>query len=86
LLTQRLQQPLDGICLAEQIELAWRYAYRFFFEYPFAFPGIALWSDMAAQPLEHWPPELPRVPAHPRALAGEPVDWRVETLAQAATA
>jgi len=37
-----------------QIDLAWRYAYRFFFEYPMAYPWhlIGFWDDMAARPLE----------------------------------
>ena len=63
----------------EQVELAWNYAYRFFFDFPLAFPWrlMKFWSD-----LEEWP--LSRVlSAEGRAefgktfdyLAGEPVIW-----------
>ena len=36
-----------------QIETAWEYAYRFFFEYPFAFPWrlMHFWKDMEVSPL-----------------------------------
>jgi hypothetical protein len=88
-LTRRLQQPLGRHLPEAQIELAWRYAYRFFFEYPFAFPWhlLSFWEDMAAQPLEQLAASelAPEYRRTLRALAGEPVDWRVETLAQAAT-
>jgi hypothetical protein len=90
LLTRRLQEPLGRHLPENQIELAWRYAYRFFFEYPFAFPWhlLSFWEDMAAQPLEtlaasELAPEYRRTL---RALAGEPVDWRLEAVAQEATA
>ena len=63
----------------EQVELAWNYAYRFFFDFPLAFPWrlMKFWSD-----LEEWP--LSRVlSAEGHAefgkafdyLAGEPVTW-----------
>ena len=61
----------------DQRELAARYAYRFFFEYPFLFPWhlIGFWDDVEARPVE-------QVMASPdeyldtlRALVGEPIDW-----------
>jgi len=61
----------------DQRELAARYAYRFFFEYPFSFPWhlIGFWDDVEARPVE-------QVMAAPdeyldtlRALVGEPIDW-----------
>jgi hypothetical protein len=38
----------------EKIETAWNYAYRFFFEYPFAFPWrlMHFWKDMEVWPLK----------------------------------
>jgi hypothetical protein len=62
-----------------QVELAWNYAYRFFFEYPHPFPWhlLHMWDD-----LEEWP--LARVLSQEgqvnfghtfRYLAGEPVEW-----------
>ena len=64
---------------AEQVETAWNYAYRFFFDFPIAFPWrlMKFWQD-----LEVWP--LSRVlSAEGRAefgkafdyLAGEPVEY-----------
>ncbi|HEX8992355.1 MAG TPA: hypothetical protein VF784_11815 [Anaerolineales bacterium] len=63
----------------EQVELAWNYAYRFFFEYPLDFPWrlMHFWKD-----LEVWP--LSRVLSAEgeerfgqafRCLAGEPRAW-----------
>jgi hypothetical protein len=63
----------------EQVELAWNYAYRFFFDFPLAFPWrlMKFWQD-----LETWP--LSRVLSDEgRAefgkafdyLAGEPIIW-----------
>ena len=63
-----------------QRELAVRYAYRFFFEYPFSFPWhlIGFWQDIEARPVED-------VIASPevymdtlRALVGEPIDWTMK--------
>ena len=38
----------------EKVELAWRYAYRFFFEYPRPFPWhlVRLWDDYHERPLD----------------------------------
>lgn len=64
----------------DQRELAARYAYRFFFEYPFSFPWhlIGFWDDVEARPVE-------QVMASPdeyldtlRALVGEPIDWTIK--------
>lgn len=63
----------------EQVQLAWNYAYRFFFQYPRPFPWrlVGFWDD-----LEEWP--LARVLAPEgrarfeqtfRFLAGEPIEW-----------
>jgi capsule polysaccharide export protein KpsC/LpsZ len=37
-----------------QVETAWEYAYRFFFEYPFVFPWrlMHFWKDMEVWPME----------------------------------
>ncbi len=64
----------------DQRELAVRYAYRFFFEYPFSFPWhlIGFWDYVEARPVE-------QVMASPdeyldtlRALVGEPIDWTIK--------
>ncbi len=69
----------------EQVELAWRYAYRFFFEYPRPFPWRLLGFGKEYQ---RWP--LPRVlGAEGRALfgqtfaelVGEPIQWTPRQIA-----
>lgn len=78
-LERRLAEPLGRRLPPEAVDLAWRYAYRFFFDYPFRFPWhlVRFWEDIAARPFEAvlspeaWPAYEPTI----RALAGEPVDW-----------
>jgi hypothetical protein len=80
---EQLQQVIaspDGYRLSqEQVELAWNYAYRFFFEYPQPFPWhlLHMWDD-----LEEWP--LNRVLSQEGQvrfgetfgyLVGEPIKW-----------
>jgi len=79
MLERRLTEPLGQRLSPEAVELAWRYAYRFFFEYPFKFPWhlVRFWDDIAARPFEAvlgpeaWPSYGPTI----RVLAGEPADW-----------
>ena len=49
---QALAQPQEHRLSREQVELAWNYAYRFFFEYPTPFPWhlLSFWDE-----LESWP-------------------------------
>jgi hypothetical protein len=53
-LDDALARPAGHRLPEEQVELAWRYAHRFFFEFPFAFPWhlLTFWKDMEARPLE----------------------------------
>ena len=68
----------------DEVQLAMRYAYRFFFEYPFAFPWhlVKFWDDIDVRPLK----EVLRKEACERyeqtlsALLGEAVDWRNKGL------
>ena len=64
---------------AEQVEAAWNYAYRFFFEFPLPFPWrlMHFWQD-----LDTWPLGRLLAPAGQqefgqtfRYLAGEPLRW-----------
>jgi hypothetical protein len=76
----RLLRDVPGNRLsAQQVETAWNYAYRFFFEFPLDFPWrlMHFWKD-----LEIWP--LGRVLSEDgerrygqtfRHLAGEPLRW-----------
>jgi hypothetical protein len=63
-----------------QVELAWNYAYRFFFEFPQPFPWrlLQFWEDY-----ERWPLERVLGPDGQRSfgrtfnyLVGEPIDWK----------
>ncbi len=62
-----------------QIESAWEYAYRFFFEYPLVFPWrlMHFWKDMDVWPMgrvlsDEGRKEFGRTFAY---LAGEPINW-----------
>ncbi len=79
LLNETLQDLTEHRLSAAQVEAAWNYAYRFFFEYPLPFPWrlMHFWKD-----LELWP--LARVLSEEgmsqfgqafRYLAGEPLRW-----------
>jgi hypothetical protein len=79
LLEVRLAEPIGRTLSQDRIDLAWRYAHRFFFEFPFRFPWhlLQFWKDMEARPLEKLVSE--RLPG-PYAevlgvMAGETVDW-----------
>jgi hypothetical protein len=78
-LDEALADPERRRLSRPQVERAWNYAYRFFFEYPCPFPWHLLyfWDE-----LEHWP--LKRVLSDEgqaefgeafRFLAGEPRSW-----------
>ncbi len=74
-----LINPLAKRLTAEQVEMAWNYAYRFFFDFPIAFPWrlMKFWQDVAVWPLERVLSEEGQA-EFGRAfhyLAGEPVKW-----------
>ena len=48
-----LSKPSAYRLSRQQVESAWEYAYRFFFEYPRPFPWhlVRLWDDYKARPL-----------------------------------
>jgi hypothetical protein len=75
----------------DQIEAAVRYAYRFFFEFPFAYPWhiVSFWDDMGGLPLEDavQPENRRRYSETLAALSGLPIDWparRAEAIPEAA--
>lgn len=79
LLDEFLQSPNVRRLRAGQVEIAWNYAYRFFFEYPFAFPWrlMHFWKDVQLWPLKRVLASEGRS-AFGRALgalAGEPIRW-----------
>ncbi|MBI5951997.1 MAG: hypothetical protein HY865_10090 [Chloroflexi bacterium] len=64
----------------KQIEFAWNYAYRFFFEYPRPFPWrlMNFWDDLAEHPLESVLSDegMARFKDTFDFLVGEPFTWR----------
>jgi hypothetical protein len=69
-----------GITLNEsQVNTAWEYAYRFFFEYPLAFPWhlLHLWDDLQIWPMERVLSEegQEQFGAAFHYLSGEPRNW-----------
>lgn len=64
----------------DQRELAVRYAYRFFFEYPFSFPWhlIGFWDDVEARPVGQVMASPDEYMDTLRALVGEPIDWAIK--------
>jgi hypothetical protein len=81
---QLLRQPLGARLEPEKVDLAWRYAHRFFFEYPFVFPwhSYHFWEDVGRYPLG-WvlePANRERVQECLSALVGSPIDWRHRAL------
>jgi len=76
----RLLSDLPACRLSrEQVEIAWNYAYRFFFEYPLPFPWrlMHFWKDVEIWPLgrvlsEEGQAEYKKTFDY---LAGEPIKW-----------
>lgn len=81
LLGQILENPVAYRLSREQIQRAWQYAYRFFFEYPQPFPWhlVRMWEDYQARPLtevlEGEERDLYAPTFH--YLVGEPIEWTV---------
>ena len=75
-----LQKPKDQWLTDEQVELAWRYAYTFFYEYPLPFPWhlVGLWDDVKIRPMSevfskhHYERYAPTFSY----LTGKPIDWK----------
>jgi hypothetical protein len=76
----RLRPPSGHGLEPEKVDLAWRYAHRFFFEYPFSFPwhSYHFWDDVGRYPPGWVLDPAHRGPLEPtfQALVGLPIDWR----------
>ena len=79
LLAERMVEPASRRLPADRISLARRYAYRFFFEYPFPYPWhvIRFWDDIGERPFERvvTPAGLEPYRLTLQAMVGEPIDW-----------
>lgn len=79
LLGQILEKPAEFRLEKDQVQNAWHYAYRFFFDYPQPFPWhlVRLWEDYKNHSLEAVlnGSESETYRRTFRYLIGEPVDW-----------
>ena len=79
LLSQILQQPECYRLTRQQVEAAWHYAYRFFFDYPQPFPWhlVRMWEDVKEWPIERVlsAEGQAKFGSTFRYLLGEPVKW-----------
>jgi len=79
ILGQILENPASHRLNREQVQRAWHYAYRFFFEFPRPFPWhlVRMWEDYKARPLSSVLSDEGRTQyeATFRYLAGETLDW-----------
>ncbi len=75
-----LSKPAENHLTKTQVEQAWNYAYRFFFDYPQPFPWHLLhyWDELEEWPLRKALSEegLAHFGDTFRYLAGEPVEWK----------
>ena len=82
LLDQVVADPQAFRLSRSQVEQAWQYAYRFFFEYPLPFPWHLLhfWKELETWPFERVlsPEGQAEFGAAFRALAGEARDWKMQ--------
>ncbi len=80
LLGQILAKPAAFRLTRPQVESAWEYAYRFFFEYPRPFPWhlVRMWEDYRARSLSAVcsPEGMAQYGDTFRYLVGDPVDWQ----------
>lgn len=78
-LGQILDAPKNFRLNPDEIDLAWRYAYRFFFEYPRPFPWhlVRMWDDYKTRPLKSVlsPEGLELYGSTFQYLTGEAIDW-----------
>jgi hypothetical protein len=78
LLDNILLQPVKYRLGKEQVELAWRYAYTFFFEFSLPFPWrlFKLWEDVKERPVSYVLGEgCEKYEKTFRYLAGYPIEW-----------
>ncbi|MGD8603911.1 MAG: hypothetical protein PVF49_04975 [Anaerolineales bacterium] len=81
-----LDHPEQCTIDSRQSQLAWRYAYRFFFELPFAFPWhlVTFWEDLEQRPFESVMTAESLAPYREtlKALSGQPIDWKSRKAVQ----
>ena len=82
ILETRLQDKAGTSISEEAVKLAWHYAYRYFFDYPFVFPWhlISFWQDISDRPFEEVvrPESIQDYRVALDAFIGQPIDWKVK--------
>ena len=82
MLGQALENPAKLALSQEQVELAWQYAYRFFFDFPHAFPWhlVRVWEDYRVRSLKTvFSAEGSKQYQQTfNYLVGEPINWNIE--------
>ena len=80
ILNQIIENPASMKPTKEQVELAWTYAYRFFFEYPQPYPWHVqhIWQDVDKWPMERVLSEdgMNYFGKTFEYLVGEPIEWK----------
>jgi hypothetical protein len=75
-----LSKPSSYTLSRQQVETAWEYAYRFFYEYPRPFPWrlVGMWQDYKAHPLTEilGPAGMRVYGATFNYLLGATIDWK----------
>jgi hypothetical protein len=82
LLEARLKEKAGTSIPEDAVGRAWRYAYRYFFDYPFVFPWhlISFWQDLSDRPFEEIvkPDMRGNYRLALQAIVGEPIDWKAK--------
>jgi hypothetical protein len=79
MLGQIIEHPENFHMKREQTELAWQYAYRFFFEFPRPFPWhlVRMWEDYKSRPIQDVFNDegMAQYGSTFNYLAGDPIQW-----------
>jgi hypothetical protein len=82
MLEARIVRAGRGGLSDEAVDAAWRYAYRFFFDYPFDIPWhlISFWEDLSQFPFNAIVEKIDTYIPTLDAFVGEPIDWREKVI------
>jgi capsule polysaccharide export protein KpsC/LpsZ len=79
IIRELLESPERHRLSQQQVDLAWRYAYVFFFDFPRPYPWhlLGFWNDLKERPMEQvlTPEGLRMYEGTLEAMLGEPVRW-----------
>lgn len=82
---ERLEGTRQAGLSEQEVNMAWRYAYRFFFDYPFKFPWhlLSFWDDISERSFDLLlnDGQIQKYRLALEGFVGQPVDWRSKALA-----